>query len=266
MQPTNRALRLYPGPQQQLATEEIHADLAFPKGRRASEGSDPYVVVNMVSTLDGKVSVGGKASPIGSPVDRCVMRNIRCAVDAVLVGAGTVRAEEMNLGVPPALSEKRRANGLPEQPLGVILAGSRELPLERNVFGFPGQRTAIIAGEATPRTALKRARSRGVFVLRAEGAERPEPAEVLRLLKEHFGVGAVLLEGGPSVNASFLSSGKVDELFVTLSPKISLSREDTLTLSSPANGAPFATEFDLSSIHSSPKEGELYLRYLSRHP
>lgn len=264
-------MRLYPGPLEVLPAEDVYADLTFPRGPRSSDGpgNAPYVAINMVSTLDGKVSLCGKASPIGSRVDSLIMRNIRCNVDAVLVGAGTVRAEEMNLSVPRELSDRRRANGLPEQPLGVILAGSAELPLARRIFRPEGRRQdqslIVIAGQATPGKTLREATEMGVRVLRAEGPGLPEPREVLRLLKDPLNVDTVLLEGGPSINGSFFSSGVVDELFLTLSPKISLSPGDTLPLAVADETEHSITDFDLASVYSSPNTGELYLRYAKRY-
>ena len=256
-------VRLLPGPPEELAPEDVYADLVFPR----PQGSEalPHVAINMVSTLDGRVSIGGKASPIGSRVDRSIMRNIRRAADAVLVGAGTVRAEEMNLGVPQELAESRKADGRPEQPLGVVLAGSGELPLGRKVF-VPGEgaRVVVVAGDATPEKTLREASDLGVSVLRAEGSDFPQPPEILRLLKQEFGIGAVLLEGGPTVNGSFLASDKVDELFLTLSPKISRRGEGAPPLAIAKTEAPAPADFDLASIHSSHEEGELYLRYLRR--
>lgn len=264
------AFRLYPRPLEELPAELVHADPKFPGFSRSTNPDEvPYVAINMVSTLDGKVSMGGKASPIGSPVDRRIMSNIRCAVDAVLVGAGTVRAEEMNLTVPEELSAKRKAKGLPEQPLGVILVGSGELPLRRRIFRPEGrrrdQRLVIVAGQATPGRTLREASNLGARIVRAQSSGIPEPREILKLLKDLLDVGTVLLEGGPSVNGSFFSSGVVDELFLTLSPKIFPSSRDTLSLAATHKAEPAITDFDLVSVHSSQKTGELYLRYAKRH-
>ena len=251
---------MYPGPFGEMSAEDLYADLVFPGPLTPHER--PHVAINMVSTLDGKVSVDGKASPIGSDVDRTVMRNIRCAADAVVVGSGTTRAEEMNLSVPQELREKRRANGLTDQPLGVILAGSRPLPLDRKVFSPKAQRVIIVAGGATPDAASKEASRFGIQTVRTESPGLPEPSEVLHLLKTRFGVENVLLEGGPTINGAFLSSGAVDELFLTLSPKISFSRTDGLTVASNASPNPVTQNFTLASTHAHPQEGELYLRYL----
>ena len=258
-------MRLYPGLSEELAAEDVYAGLTFPRPDAA--GDAPYVAINMVSTLDGKVSVGGKANQIGGGVDRQIMRNIRSKVDAVLVGAGSVRAEEMNLRVTDEQAARRKAEGLPEQPLAVILAGSNELPLWRGIFrSREAQRLAVVAGGAAPESTLREASDLGVDVLRAEGSYLPEPHEVLRLLKERRDVATVLLEGGPTVNGSFLSSGAVDELFLTLSPKIFSSPQAAPPSLALATGTsrPFDARFDLASVHSSPHEGELYLRYLCR--
>ena len=267
MDPTDNVLRLFPAPAKEIPAEDVYEDLRSPPASGLlRDGS--RLAINMVSTLDGKVSVGGKASPIGSVVDRLVMRNIRCAFDAVLVGAGTVRAEEMNLSVPAGLAERRKALGLPEQPLGVVLAGSGELPLERKVFRpRGGQRIVVIAGDATPEPTLKGASALGALVLRAEGSELPAPGEIFRALNENLGVCSVLLEGGPTVNGAFLSAGKVDELFMTLSPKISLSGRDAPPIALADTAAePLKTDLQLASVHACAPHGELYLRYLRASP
>ena len=258
-------MRLYPGPSEELAVDDVYADLAFPD-REGPKGR-PCVAINMVSTLDGKASVGGRASPIGSGTDRAIMRNLRCAADAVLVGAGTVRAEELNLCVPQALADKRKSNGRPEQPFGIVLAGSRELPLHRKLFSSEGLTThpnlVVLAGASTPHVTLEHASSLGVRVLKSNLPGHLQPQEILALLTEHLGVNSLLVEGGPTVNASFLSAGAADELFLTLSPKILATAADH---PEPSIVAPFSHEaqslgLNLTSVHCSPGESELYLRY-----
>ena len=119
----------------------------------------------------------------------------------------------------------------------------------------------VVAGDATPEKTLREASKLGAHVFRAEGSDYPQPRVVLRLLNEHLNVCAVLLEGGPIVNGSFLAQGVVDELFLTLSPKIFGSRVDALTIASSAGDELPATNFGLVSVHTSLQEGELYLRY-----
>jgi riboflavin-specific deaminase-like protein len=257
-------MRLYPAPNEELAAEDVYSDLSFPDSQMGGGSpKTPYVVVNMVSTLDGRVSSYGKASPIGGAVDRLLMRNIRCAVDAVLVGAGTVRAEEMNLGVPQPLSEKRRATGLSGQPLGVILAGSKELPLDRKLFCADATNLVVFAGEVATKESLRRASQLGARVFRSDGSDYPDPAEVLRMLREELGVRRLLVEGGPTINRVLFSSNLVDELFLTLSPKISGSGGAEPSLTAPNRADKPFINMRLTSVYSSPEKGELYLRYAS---
>ena len=260
MRSAARALRLYPGPSEELAVDDVYADLVF-QDREGPKGL-PRVAINMVSTLDGKASVGGRASPIGSGTDRAIMRNLRCAVDAVLVGAGTVRAEELNLCVPQALADKRKSNGRPEQPFGIVLAGSRDLPLHRKLFSS-NPNLVVLAGASTPHATLEHASRLGVRVLKSNQPGRLQLQEILALLTEHLGVNSLLVEGGPTVNASFLSAGAADELFLTLSPKILATAADH---PEPSIVVPFSHEaqtlgLNLTSVHCSPGESELYLRY-----
>ncbi|WP_166396575.1 RibD family protein [Rubrobacter marinus] len=246
-----------------MAAEDVYSGLTFPTS--GVEGARPYVAINMVSTLDGKAAVGGKASPIGSAVDRQIMRNIRAAFDAVVVGAGTVRTEEMNLSVTDELAERRKSAARPGQPLGVVLAGAGELPLGRKVFRRQGQQTVVvISGGATPEKTLAEAEEAGVRVLRTETPSLPKPHDVLAVLRDRLGVRNVLLEGGPGVNGSFLSSGVVDELFLTLSPKIAMPRGAFAIAEARTAGHSRAMDFHPISVHCATEEGELYLRYQKR--
>ena len=87
-------LRLYPPPRQEVSA--IYEDLS-PSWRR--DGERPYVILNMVSSLDGRTAIEGKAAGIGSTTDRKTMRTLRSKVDAVMIGAGTLRAEKLSLGL-----------------------------------------------------------------------------------------------------------------------------------------------------------------------
>ena len=212
------ATRLYPPPADLLSPDEIYTDLALPD---ASTGDRPFVAINMVSTLDGKAAIDGKASPIGSSVDRRLMRNIRSAFDAVLVGAGTLREEEVDLGVPEELAEKRIEEGLSRQPLGGVLTGSGRIPTERRLFRSASTvPLVVIASAGSSEEGLLEASAQGAEVIQTPGEGLPEPREVIKALRKVFGVRRILLEGGPSVNHSFLSCGLVDEIFLTLAPKL----------------------------------------------
>jgi len=172
-----KGLRLYPLPVESVPPGQIYADLTLPDG---STWERPYIAINMVGTVDGRATIDGKASSIGSDVDRGLMRNIRSAFDAVLVGAGTLRKEELNLWVSEELAERRTEKGLTRLPLGVILAGNGRIPTERRLFGKGRAWPLVVIGSPeSPLKGSREASARGTEVIRTTLEGHPEPREVV---------------------------------------------------------------------------------------
>lgn len=247
-------LRLYPPPTEPVTA--IYEDLEFPVQSRRGDLSKPYVYINMVSSLDGKVAEGGKSGGIGGETDRETMRVLRSKADAVIVGAGALRAEKMSL-----TSEGRRS----PEPLAVIVSGSGTLPLEENLLGAERDRTIIVAPESISRERRNTlSRHAHVLVSPTGASGRPDLSKTIRLLKHSFRVHTLLVEGGPSLNHSLISNELADEFFLTLSPKlIGGDPGDTLT---PIQGPHFphpSPQAELLSVHlaGSSRETELFLRY-----
>jgi 2,5-diamino-6-(ribosylamino)-4(3H)-pyrimidinone 5'-phosphate reductase len=214
--PQRKLVRIFPEPAASLSVEEAYADLDLPPAKPGR----PYTLINAVGTLDGRGAVSGKSTPIGSGVDHRLMRNIRASVDAVLVGAGTLRSEDITLSVDESLAKRRRDHGLEEQPLPIILTRSGNIPTDRKIFRTSGKSDLLIlagsqANQQQLATLSAMATVRTVTVTNTLG-----PEEILETLAEEFGIQRLLLEGGPSVNHSFLEARFVDELFLTLAPKI----------------------------------------------
>ncbi len=236
-----RAIRLLPAPQEEIPADRIHADLELPLCH-VRDNNIPYLMVNVVSTLDGKVSREGKSSGIGSDVDRYVMRVIRAKADAVLIGAGTVRAEKLSLTVPEDLADARELRGEPRQPLGVVLNQK---------------------GDLRPKDPSDISPSLLVLTRKClEGIVEVTDARIsdyLRLLHSRYGIRRLLVEGGPTVNYSLFEEGLVDELFITLSAKLYGGCEKNL-LKGPPLEAP-TPELGLTSVFLC--DQELFLRYRS---
>ena len=250
-------MSLYPPPSFPLDPSDIHADLVLP---RCSSGGMPYTVINAVSALDGRAAIEGKSSTIGSAADRVIMRNIRCAFDAVLVGAGTLRAENLDLAVPQELALRRLEKGLREQPLPIILIGALPIPRARRIYDQQGM---VMLGPNSVQEEHLPADAAFRVLPDREGSGRVDVGGVLRILEEEFGVGRLLVEGGPTVNRSFLSGGHVDELFLTLAPRISGDPHAPNIVSGPETLPDKVRETELVSLHAV-AGGELYLRYRLR--
>ena len=97
----------------------------------------PRVMLNMISTVDGRASLGGRSGALSDRADRELFHGLRSAVDAVLVGAGTARAEHYGRIIPDAARRaERRRRGLSEEPLACIVSARlalspQEIPLLR---------------------------------------------------------------------------------------------------------------------------------------
>jgi 2,5-diamino-6-(ribosylamino)-4(3H)-pyrimidinone 5'-phosphate reductase len=250
---TGKILRLYPLPAQDLMAGGIYEDLEVPPpGRR--DPSRPYVIMNMVSSIDGRTAIGGRASRIGSETDRRMMRTLRTIADAVMIGAGTLRAEMLSLG----LDELSRG----AQPLAVIVTKTGNVPLGTNLIIGEGQEVVVITAQDASEADVERLRE-FASVLRVSATTSGEVSleEALKMLGTTRGVDLLLVEGGPSHNYSLVSQGLADELFSTLASKLLGSAgPDSLTLLE-------GPEFSLSKIPTAQlvsiylSDDELYLRY-----
>lgn len=234
----------------------IYDDLQWPRSRPGR----PWVAVNMVATVDGKATLGrGRhPRPIGSATDRALMVRLRARVDAVLRGAGTVRQSPYYPSLPPGAEERRRAEGLPPQPLVVVLSGSGDLPLESPLFQAPPRRPLVLLSPRAPAQAVQRLRE--VAEVRV-GPEAPGGLDVrwaLSCLAEEFGVRVVLSEGGPTLNHAFFRAGCVDELFLTVAPFVAGMAGDRTVVEGPELLEPFPRlRLESAYLHGD----ELFLRY-----
>lgn len=177
----------------------------------------PRVLVNMVSTVDGLATIGGRSGGLGGPADRALFHGLRAAVDGVLVGAGTVRTERYGRLIPNAATrELRRRRGLSEEPLACIVSGRMALGDDIPLLAEPAARVAILTASAASLPATQA----HVDYVRAERHGRLDLPGGLAALAERFAVDTLLCEGGPHLAGQLFADGLVDELFLTLSAKI----------------------------------------------
>jgi riboflavin-specific deaminase-like protein len=170
----------------------------------------PFVAVNMVQTVDGRATLAGRTAPISSVADRQLFHALRTRVDAVMVGAGTLRVERYGRLVrDPHRREQRVAAGLAPDPLAIIVSARLDLPPDLPLLQDPDSQVAIITGS---KASLAGAAAR-VQYLRTN-----DLAAALARLRSDHGIRSILCEGGPRLNASLLAAGLIDELFLTTVP------------------------------------------------
>jgi riboflavin-specific deaminase-like protein len=174
----------------------------------------PYLALNMVSTLDGKATIEWRTKGLSSELDRRLFHQLRTQVDAVMVGAGTLRAERYGrIAKSEELRERRVSEGLAREPLAIIVSGRLNLPADLPLLQEPEQEVVIVTRSDAE---LRGTAARIEYVRTGDDL----PLLMGKLLDER-GVRSILCEGGPTLNFHLLAAGLVDELFLTLGAKLS---------------------------------------------
>jgi riboflavin-specific deaminase-like protein len=174
----------------------------------------PYLALNMVASLDGKATIDWRTKGLSTELDRQLFHHLRTQADAVMVGAGTARTERYGaITKSDELREKRRAEGVRPEPLAVVVSGRLDLPADLPLLGDPDQEVVIATGADTVLPGVGDQVS-------YERVGDDLPLLMARLRAGH-GVRSLLCEGGPTLNSFLLAAGLVDELFLTLNPKLS---------------------------------------------
>ncbi|HME01568.1 MAG TPA: dihydrofolate reductase family protein [Solirubrobacteraceae bacterium] len=213
--PPSEFRRLVPVDVPATATEIVDGLGLGDRGDSADER--PFVMLNMVSTVDGRATVAGRSGAIGGRADRELFHELRAGVDAVAAGAGTVGAERYGRIIPQQARRRLRLErGLSEEPLACIVSGRLSLSPEIPLLADSASRVVILTAShaSLPQTAAQ------VDYVREEREGRLDLAAALAVLRRRFAVRTLLCEGGPHLNGQLLAAGLVDELFLSVSPKL----------------------------------------------
>ncbi len=193
---------------EELAAEELVAGLGL---RDHSEHADrPHVCAAMIASADGRAAVQGRSVGLGHPADRALLRSLRSAADAVLVGTATVRAERYADLLDPDQVAARELAGLSQRPLIAMATRSGDVPWEVGLFAEPDTDIALYTG--TPLSPPD------TVAARLEVHDDHAPADVLRHLHAHYGARVVLCEGGPRLLRALVAENLLDELLLTVAP------------------------------------------------
>jgi riboflavin-specific deaminase-like protein len=165
------------------------------------------VVGQLGQSLDGRIAtVPGQSTLINGPEGIAHLHRLRALVDAVVVGAGTVRADDPQLTV-------RHVEG--PNPVRVVIDPRGTLPADARAFAADGVRRIVIT-----RQHACRAVNGGIEAIALPDTDgRIEPAAILGALRER-GLRRILIEGGAQTVSTFLSAGCLDRLHVMVAPVI----------------------------------------------
>ena len=243
---THPIRRLLPNEAETTVAEQL-AELDF---KELAHPDRPYLLLNFATTLDGRAAIEGRSGLIGSETDTEMLQRLRTRVDAVMIGAGTMRAERYGRMVSdPQFRAYRERTGLAHDPLAIIVSNRLDLPWDASLFTDGGGRCVIFTAseETPPETPTP------VTCIR-----HPDGVELDRCLEWCFkerGIRSVLCEGGPTLHGRLREGGLADELFLTIAPKIA-GGEGPRVLE---GALPAVDEVELAWLLES--EGELFGRY-----
>jgi riboflavin biosynthesis pyrimidine reductase len=205
----------------------------------------PYAFVNMVMTADGKTLLGPPGSTargLGSATDQVLMRRLQAAAEGAITGAGTLRAG--NVVYDP---RKWRAT----------ITRSGDLPLDNRFFTDAPDKAVVFAPSTLPAEARALLESRAR--VRIAGATAVDARQAARVLREEFGIRSLVVEGGADLNFAFFEAGLVDELFLTLAPKLKGGAHLPTIVDGP--GLPDRQYLPLELLSLYHDGDELYFRY-----
>ncbi len=210
-----------------------YLSLSFPP----APAERPYVFVNMVATVDGKILSGDPEDgqvDLGSREDRAAMRRIEAHADAILIGATTLRHTS--------------PNWVPGTPHRIVVSRSGDVDPRHGFFHGGQGWLASGAGAKVPD---------GLGHLQTGDPELDLPAMFAQL--RELGIARLLVLGGSELNAQLLEQDIVDELFLTVAPKIKLGR-DIPTLAG-GSALPSDRLLGLNLISQQKLGDEFFLRY-----
>jgi 5-amino-6-(5-phosphoribosylamino)uracil reductase len=200
----------------QPASVEIAELLATLQPGDRAPGERPYTIVNFISSADGRAAFKGRSGALSDPADRELFHGLRQLADAVFVGTGTLRIERYGRLVRDPERRRRRVEaGRSPEPLACVVTRSGELPVDIPLFSEPEARVVVFSPDEHDFSGC----GAQVQLVRLDRGELTLTT-VLRRLRLELGIGLLLCEGGPTVFGSLLHEQLVDELFLTLAPKL----------------------------------------------
>jgi 2,5-diamino-6-(ribosylamino)-4(3H)-pyrimidinone 5'-phosphate reductase len=179
------------------------------------------ITVNAAMTVDGKIATSLGDSAISSKEDLLRVHELRASVDGIVVGISTVLADDPRLTVRLAAKRVKR-----KYPVRIIIDSTGKIPLDSRILRTASKIRTIVAVTELARTdTISKIKKMGAMVI-VSGRQRVNLKKVLSIVRK-MGIKRILVEGGGEINWSLFSLGLVNELIVTIAPKIVGGRQAT---------------------------------------
>jgi riboflavin-specific deaminase-like protein len=241
--------QIFPSP-----VDDVEPETLYAADERPPLPDRPWVMSNMISSVDGGIAIDGVSGGLGGPADKRIFSAVRAVADVIVVASGTVIAENYRRPqTPEAIQERRVARGQAALPRIAIVTRSLKIDPTHRVFD-PEARPIIITTSDAPddrRQALE-----PVADLMTAGTGSVDLIAALRQLSRS-GANVVLVEGGPTLNGAFVDADLVDEVCLSFSPVV-IGGNSPRIVNRSANTDPRHMRLD-RTLH---EDGFLFHRYL----
>lgn len=219
----------------------------------AAPAQHPYTLANFVVSADGRATIGDRSGKLSDDGDRVMFHGLRDQAEAVMAGTGTIRTERYGRMIATAERRQHRVQrGLTPEPLACVVSRSGDLPLDAPLFSEPEAKVVVFSQNEIDVSAC--AAQIDLVLL---DPSQMTLTESMRRLRSDYGVRLLLCEGGPTLLGALLREGLVDELFLTIAPKLAGGGRGPTIASGPELPEPRALE--LSWLLE--RRGSLYHRY-----
>ena len=244
----------------------------------------PFVRVNMIASLDGAVAFAGRSGQLGGPADQRLFFALRSQADLVLVGATTAREEHYGQArLSDEVQQARARRGQVPVPPVAVVTRSGHLEGADRLFREEGPTPVIITSADGTSGALGELAAKADVIVAGPPGGPVDLTSALATLRAR-GVRHVVCEGGPGLNTSLAAAGAVDELCLTLSPKMAgcvggqlvggwlgsgsqwLAQAPPGLDTGPADRPPLNRLVEMQLTHVLEEDGFLFLRHLVRLP
>ena len=225
----------------------------------APDRATPSLRLNFVSSIDGAATVEGKSAPLGTPADKQVFNLLRRLCDGLIVGAGTVRNEKYRaIRSSDEQRHWRLDHGLAPHPRLAIVSSRLDLDPTAAVFTEAPVRPIVITHQRAAESA--RAALADVADVVVHGLDEVDLPGAVGELREAYALDQLLCEGGPHLFASLYAADLVDELCLTVSPRLAGPGPDRIIVGDPGADMPPTTAMRLH--HAIAADSALLLRYV----
>jgi riboflavin-specific deaminase-like protein len=233
-----------------ISPEELASELRLDE---LAPDDRPYLGLNMVESLDGKATLDWRTKGLSSDLDRRLFHHLRTQADAVMVGAGTAREERYGrITKSDELRQKRVNDGLVPDALAVVVSGRLNLPPDLPLLNDRDQRVVIATASDEELPGVT-----GDVEYARVGDDLPR---LMAYLGERHAVRSILCEGGPTLNSYLFASDLVDELFLSISPKV-VGGSAALTI---VAGRELVEPAEAGLVSLAEADGELFTRWRFR--